>query len=146
MLSHFHQEDWRFFTRSQWLPNHKCKQGCTYTYTVKSRADSLLWLGQSRGTNLTPPLVSILFCMFINITWYGTYIYGYIIDHVPIWPTKNRFMFPKLALKSKSFTLYFFTFVSVKDIDKYLLVTLHVSLSQNVGNTLSILYNCFFLN
>lgn len=65
-------------------------------------------------------MVSILLCMSINITWDGTYIYGDIIDHVPIWPAKNRFLFPKLALTSKFFTLYFFTFVSVKDIDKYL--------------------------
>ena len=57
---------------------------------------------------------------------------------------KKQIYVPKTCFKIKIFTLYFFTFGSVKDIDKYLLVTLHVSLSQNVGNTLSILYNCFF--
>ena len=55
-------------------------------------------------------------------------------------------MFPKLTLKSRFFTLYFFNFVNVKDIDKYLEKHSYVSLSQNVGNTLSILYNYLFLN
>lgn len=74
---------------------------------------SLLRLGQSRGTDLTPPLVSILFCTSINITWDGHIFMATSLIMFQSDQQKQIYV-PKTSFKIKNFYPLLFKFCKCK--------------------------------